>query len=171
MFYNAALLKILFIWATLNFTLCIGVAASESTFNLSGKVHITKITDGDSLRSNNLKIRLFGIDALELRQQCKDSLGRKWSCGIAARSKLQDLVSRAPYLYCALRDVDRYGRLVMKCFAGNTDIGEAMVKSGYALAYQQYALDYLNQEKEAQELGRGIWSSDFMPPWDWRKTQ
>ena len=37
--------------------------AYAATYDLSGHVNITKVSDGDSLRSGNLRIRLFGIDA------------------------------------------------------------------------------------------------------------
>ena len=32
-------------------------------FSLSGQIEVTRVSDGDSLRSGKLKIRLFGIDA------------------------------------------------------------------------------------------------------------
>ena len=38
---------------------------TDKKYSISGTVTITKINDGDSLRSGNLRIRLFGIDAPE----------------------------------------------------------------------------------------------------------
>jgi endonuclease YncB( thermonuclease family) len=163
-------LFVVFFWATASLSGAEGAAATETHFDLSGTVRVTKISDGDSVRSGSLRIRLFGIDAPEIKQQCQDQNGADWTCGIAARNKLQDLVSTSPYLTCNLRDVDRYGRLVMQCFAGATDIGAAMVEAGYALAYRRYAEDYHSQEQQAQKSRRGIWKGAFMPPWDWRKA-
>ena len=38
---------------------------SKAPFSISGNLKITHVSDGDSLRSGNLRIRLFGIDAPE----------------------------------------------------------------------------------------------------------
>ena len=69
-----------------------GTQATETTiapFALSGQVGVTRVTDGDSLRSGRLKIRLFGIDAPELKQQCETDDGSSWSCGLAARDAMR----------------------------------------------------------------------------------
>ena len=108
-------------------------------FDISGSVTITRVSDGDSLRSGKLRIRLFGIDAPEKKQQCTDADGTKWDCGTAAQKALTALVASASQLQCNLIDVDRYGRVVMRCFAGKTDLGAALVRAGLALAYRQYS--------------------------------
>ena len=43
--------------------LCALPAAAEQPFSLGGEITVTKVSDGDSLRSGRLKIRLHGIDA------------------------------------------------------------------------------------------------------------
>ena len=111
-------------------------------FSISGKVSITRISDGDSLRSGKLRIRLFSIDAPEKNQQCTNADGAKWACGETAQKMLEALVANAPYLQCDLIDTDRYGRAVMKCFAGETDLGAALVRAVLALAYRQYSSTY-----------------------------
>ena len=103
--------------------------ANANTFDLSGHVHITKVSDGDSMRSGDLRIRLFGIDAPELKQQCANQNGVLWGCGAAALRQLR-MIGANKDLRCNLRDVDKYGRLVMQCFNGSSDIGAAMVRSG-----------------------------------------
>ena len=40
-----------------------GAAFASSSYDLSGPVTVTKFSDGDSLRSGKLRIRIFGIDA------------------------------------------------------------------------------------------------------------
>ena len=141
------------------------VAAS---YDLSGHVHITKVSDGDSLRSGNLRIRLFGIDAPELKQQCSNQNGVLWGCGVAAQRQLDNLIGINRDLQCSLRDVDRYGRLVMQCFSGSTDIGAAMVQSGHALAYRNFSDLYTAEEKQARKARKGVWRGTFNPPWEWR---
>ena len=143
--------------------------ALTTNYDLSGRVHITKVSDGDSLRSGNLRIRLFGIDAPELRQKCADQNGVLWSCGAAARQQLNDLIGTSKDLQCNLRDVDRYGRLVMQCFSGSTDLGAAMVRSGHALAYRDFSDLYIAEEKQAKTALIGVWRGTFSPPWEWRR--
>ena len=140
-----------------------------ASFDLSGRVQITKVSDGDSLRSGTLRIRLFGIDAPELNQECKDQNGEIWGCGIAAHRQLVTLIGTKKELQCSLRDVDRYGRLIMQCFTGSTDIGAAMVQSGHALAYRHFSNLYITEEEQAKTALKGIWRGTFSPPWEWRR--
>ncbi|MGB1177552.1 MAG: thermonuclease family protein [Candidatus Puniceispirillaceae bacterium] len=143
-------------------------AATDRPFSLAGEVSVTKVSDGDSLRSGRLKIRLHGIDAPELKQNCTTSAGTSWPCGRAARDAMASIAMTAP-LRCDLMDVDRYGRLIMRCFAGKTDIARHLVTSGLALAYTRYSADYAADEAAARADGRGIWDGDFEAPWDWRR--
>ena len=145
-----------------------GPALAERPFSLGGEITVTKVSDGDSLRSGRLKIRLFGIDAPELKQDCIDTAGRDWPCGKAARARLAELVDGP--LQCELIDVDRYGRLVMRCRTGETDIAEALVAQGLALAYRRYATDYVAAEEAARAARAGVWGGEFTAPWDWRRA-
>ena len=140
-------------------------------FTISGSVTITRISDGDSLRSGKLRIRLFGIDAPEKKQQCTDADGAKWDCGTAAQKALTALVASAPQLQCDLIGVDRYGRVIMRCFAGKTDLGAALVQAGLALAYRQYSSIYSADEESAKAAKLGMWAGAFIAPWAWRQLQ
>ena len=55
------------------------------------------------------------------------------------------------------------------CTAAGKDIGEWMVRQGWALAYRRYSRDYVGQEEAAEAEDAGIWGSAFMAPWKWRK--
>jgi len=46
-----------------------------------------------------------------------------------------------------------------------------MVENGWAVAFRRYSLDYVGVEEEAKAVRRGIWSSGFVMPWDWRRGQ
>ena len=145
------------------------VAVAAPPYELSGEVRITNISDGDSLRSGNLRIRIFGIDAPELKQQCGEKNGISWKCGLAARRQLESLIGANKTLHCELRDVDHYGRLVMQCFHGNVDIGAEMVRSGYAFAYRSFSKIYEDAESQAKAAHQGIWRGSFTLPWKWRR--
>ena len=140
-------------------------------FTISRTVTITSVSDGDSLRSGKLRIRLFGIDAPEKNQQCTNADGDKWACGEAAQKMLEALVAKAPYLQCDLIDTDRYGRAVMTCFAGKTDLGAALVRAGLALAYRKYSSIYSADEDSAKTAKLGMWAGVFTAPWAWRRSQ
>ena len=71
-------------------------------------------------------------------------------------------------LACDPRDQDRYGRVIAVCMIGAIDIGEWMVKNGWATAYRRYSTDYVPAEEKARAEGRGIWSGSFENPEAWR---
>ena len=144
---------------------------SKAPFSISGNLRITHIIDGDSLRSGKLRIRLFGIDAPEKKQRCTNVDGQQWDCGIAAQKALNKLVESVPEISCDLIDVDRYSRLVMRCYAGKTDIAAALVKEGLALAYRQYSPFYSKDEDVAKITKAGMWRGSFTEPWKWRRTR
>jgi len=45
--------------------------------------------------------------------------------------------------------------LIMRCFAGGTDIAEHLVENGLALAYRRYSTDYVAAETIARDRGTG----------------
>ena len=123
------------------------------------------------MRSGELRIRLFGVDAPEIKQQCTKVDGRQWDCGVEAQKMLKQLVESAPKLSCELKAVDRYARLVMRCFSGKTDVAAALVRAGLALAYRQYSALYSEDENTAKITKAGMWSGSFTEPWTWRRTR
>src|SRR5512143_2646213 len=126
-----------------------------------------KVVDGDSLEIGSDRVRLFGIDAPEGRQDCLRN-GQAWRCGDDAAAKLRSLVQGAT-VRCLPRDTDEYGRSVAVCKNGNTDIHAEMVRAGLALAYRRYSSDYVDEETEARNAKRGLWAGEFTAPWDYRR--
>jgi endonuclease YncB( thermonuclease family) len=125
--------------------------------------------DGDSLRGSLGDIRLIGIDAPELFQECRDGEGRLWSCGREAHAFLRSLVSRGG-LSCEAQARDRYGRALSRCSVnGVDDIGEAMVRAGYAVAFM--STSHQATEADARAAKRGIWRGTFERPQDWRRRK
>ena len=126
--------------------------------------------DGDSLRAaNGNEYRIFGIDAPELKQSCKDANGKSWACGRAAKVKLTKLI-KGGGVACEVRDKDRFGRYVAVCSAaGVPDLGEALVRDGYAIDLgRKFGNPYASEEVEAKADKRGIWRGTFERPADWR---
>lgn len=127
------------------------------------------ITDGDTIRIGDIRIRLQGIDAPESGQSCEDAAGRLYPCGGRAANKLDALVGRQT-VACRRDDTDRYGRVVGTCEMLTTgdSLNAYMVRTGWALAYRQYATAYVADEAAAQEAKNGLWQGRFVPPWDYR---
>ena len=126
-------------------------------------------TDGDSLRSRGKDYRLVGIDAPELNQTCRDERGRNWACGREAHAHLRAFVGRGT-VNCASNSRDRYNRELGRCSAQDVaDLGEAMVRAGYAVDFMNGG--YRSAEAEARREKRGIWRGEFERPADYRKRQ
>ena len=135
--------------------------------NIKGRA---AIMDGDSFRLDGRIIRLYGIDAPEWRQTCKRTNGTRWNCGKAAGEKLRTLVANK-VVTCSVVDTDRYRRDVGRCTADRTDINDAMVRAGYALALRSITYAYVGAERDARSARRGVWAGSMTPPWKWRKAR
>jgi len=122
--------------------------------------------DGDSLRVGGYEVRLFGIDAPEAKQTCSRD-GQPWACGLASADQLATLVD-GRQVNCIAVGLDRYQRVVARCSVGSRELNRYMVATGYAVAYRRYALDYVSAEESAKATRRGIWSSKFEMPSQYR---
>lgn len=120
--------------------------------------------DGDTLDLAGTRVRLAGIDAPELHQDCQRD-GRPWPCGVAARQALAALL-RQGAVSCASSERDVYGRPVARCRIGDMDLSEHMVREELAVAYREPA--FATAEAEARGARRGIWAGTFTAPADWR---
>ena len=88
--------------------------------------------DGDSLALAGEDIRLFGIDAPESRQVCRDGAGRPYRCGRAAARALA-AATAGRTVACTRLERDRYHRQVALCTADGRDLGDTMVRAGHAV--------------------------------------
>ena len=120
------------------------------------------VVDGDTLRVAGRSIRLHGIDAPELRQDCGG-----WPAGEEARRALTAIVTARP-VECRRVTTDKYERIVAICRAAGEDIGETLVRSGMAWAYGTYSLRYLLPEWQAWFAGLGVHARDCASPSGWR---
>jgi len=53
------------------------------------------VTDGDSLSFGKERIRLFGIDAPEIKQICNDKFKKPYACGEEAKKNLDEFILSA----------------------------------------------------------------------------
>jgi len=125
--------------------------------------------DGDSLRKDGKDYRLHAIDAPELFQTCQRADGGSYDCGREARDELRRLTRNAT-VTCQVLDTDRYGRSVAECFAGKQSLNDAMVRSGWAIAYTRHGQDHAAAQDDARSARRGLWQGTFQTPEAWRSA-
>jgi endonuclease YncB( thermonuclease family) len=125
------------------------------------------VIDGDTIEIRGQRIRLFGIDAPEGRQTCTDAQGTTYRCGQKAAQALDYRISDG-VVTCEPKDRDRYGRIVAVCRAYGEDLSAWMAGLGWALAFRRYSMQYVPAEKLAERRKAGMWSGEFMPPWEFR---
>ena len=128
-----------------------------------------QVVDGDSLSVGGISVRLFGIDAPEGKQTC-DRDGARWACGEEAATRLKMLVG-SNRVECRGQGTDPYGRTVAVCWADGFELNETMVEQGWATAFRKYSSDYIPNEARAKAARRGIWSSNFALPEDYRLAE
>jgi endonuclease YncB( thermonuclease family) len=144
-------------------------AFAALVINASANAALVSVADGDSFRLNGERYRLQNIDAPELHQTCKDRSGRTWACGREARDQLRKLLNQQAFS-CEKISRDRFGRFVAVCDSGGRDIGETMIRNGWATAYKGRGQTsrYLIAENEARAARRGMWSGSFETPRQYR---
>jgi endonuclease YncB( thermonuclease family) len=127
-----------------------------------------RIVDGDTVEINNNMIRLLGIDAFEIKQECFKKDNTKYKCGEQSALILATIISSQP-VRCMAEKKDHYKRWLATCYIGKLDINENMVLYGYAFSYKSNK--YKTTEKKAKKIRAGAWSGEFTYPWEWRKSK
>ena len=128
-----------------------------------------RVTDGDTIRIKSERIRLHGIDAPELQQQCGTDAGELYQCGRSAAEKLREIIGNQP-VDCQIVERDRYNRIIGVCFnTSGKNLQSVLVESGWAVAYRRYSTHYIEEETAAREARRGLWRGSFTMPWIWRR--
>lgn len=136
------------------------------SISFADQIKIIKIYDGDTItaltsQKEKIKIRLYGIDAPELKQPF----------GKASKRHLIDLISNNS-LNINEKGKDKYGRTLAVLYNGDQDINAQMVIDGYAWAYDKFSKDYVAFQQNAQALKKGLWiDKNVVRPSDFRKLK
>lgn len=146
---------------------CLALAdatAKDVQQTVTGRV--VGVHDGDSitvLAAGNvqLKVRLEGIDAPELKQPFSQQ----------SKEALSGLVfGKAVVLHVTGKD--RYKRTLAVVVVDGVNVNLEMVKRGLAWRYDKYSKDtaLLAAQEAARKERRGLWRDpEPVPPWEWRK--
>jgi endonuclease YncB( thermonuclease family) len=134
-----------------------------------------QVIDGDTLQSGGDIVQLYGIDAPELGQLCQRE-GKPWQCGVEAAFSLQKLIAMSgTAVICedwhdATADAGPTGEPLRVCQLGrDQELGLSMLRNGYAVPLPGSFPYYGQIAQQAEETGLGLWSSEFMMPWEWRE--
>ena len=135
---------------------------AKVTFNAT----VTRVLDGDTIYvkdalGDRQKIRLFGIDAPEIRQRDGAASGRYLAVRIGGQA-----VTVVPY------DVDQYDRQVAMVYDEyGQNMNEEMIRLGLAWVYRKYAKNPSWNVLEAEAKGSriGLWRRPRpIAPWRYR---
>ncbi|WP_349253730.1 thermonuclease family protein [Bradyrhizobium sp. CB82] len=90
------------------------------------------VIDGDTIEVHGQRIRLWGIDAPESDQLCRNDDSKLYQCGRAAATALAGLLwaIKRP-VTCSPVDRDQYGRTIAACSLGTPgpDIGHCLSRT------------------------------------------
>ena len=125
------------------------------------------VTDGDTIRIGEERIRFSGIDAPEIKQTCIYQ-EIEFNCGEFSKDLLTKKIG-SQEINCIRESKDQYGRTLAECFIGKESLSSYLVLKGYAFAYRKYSDKFIADEEYAQSKGNGMWSMEFLFPWDYRR--
>ena len=127
------------------------------------------VIDGDTIRVARRTIRLSGLDAPELDQVAKHEHGYWYDQGQRVKSELIRVLG-GKHVKVVVEGTDKYGRVLGTVLYENKDVGEWLVRKGYAIA--AYGEQYKHVEAEARRARRGMWGhTEMYDPRAWRHRE
>ena len=150
----------------ISFLLCILSlpALAESRTAIIGAI---QVIDGETLEIQNQRIKLWGVDAPELNQTCKNGQDAGYDCGKEAASALSQWLTELQPVRCEPRGNDNSGNTIAICYTSTgDDIAGWMVRNGYAIDWPKYSNGFYGvSEKQAQSNKSGVWQHNEAAPW------
>lgn len=143
------------------------VAMADAS-TISGKV--SNVHDADSITLSGTQIRLQGIDAPELSQDCIDREELEYPCGKFAASLLREMIL-GKTVRCEISGIDSYQRSLATCYRGGVNINQYLVAQGWATAYKKYDRRYIDMERLAKRNKKGLWQGSFVSPEEFRAAR
>lgn len=127
---------------------------------------VIKVYDGDTMTLQNgedkLRVRFFGIDAPELKQEY----------GKESREHLLKMCPLGSKAELSIKETDKYNRLVAIINCNGYNLNKEQVAKGYAWAYTDYSFAYYTNQFNAKMKKLGLWEQDNpIEPKEWRRLQ
>ncbi|MBP6013514.1 MAG: thermonuclease family protein [Alphaproteobacteria bacterium] len=130
------------------------------------------VISGDLLTIRGTPFYLRDVDSFELGQTCWMEKRDVGDCGAKAKESLQLLVA-GTLVTCIAPNGTKYGGVIAMCMTDKgVDIGEEMVRRGWALVRPDLAGGDAKKlceiEAEAKKFQRGVWKYRFALPYLYR---
>lgn len=155
---------------------CTGAATPSAEERSTATDQVTakgRAIDGDTV---SIDVRLFGADAFEKRQLCRNGDGC-WQCGKAAQDYASRLL-KGGNATITMTGKQSYGRPVGTVAVGGQDLGETMIEAGFALpatdflkADPERATRYVAAYDRAVSRHAGAHAGFFIEPARWRRGE
>ena len=168
------------------FLLSLIIIFKTSTFAVASEsiVGAAEAISGDTIRIDNEYIKLANTIALPTDAICKDSLYGNFRCGVVSREKLASFLEEE-IVDCIVYRWNDDGKKVADCkvVSSGNQLGNLMVLSGWSLVRwfdrdqrlkpmvcsmpecQNVSPKLFELEAEAIKNNRGLWNTQFDPPW------
>lgn len=165
-------LPLIFLAASIaaGFSIALASAAS-ATERRATYVGRARVVDGDTLAIGNDRLRLWGVDAPEIRQQCLRN-GQAFLCGEHVAEALRTYIGR-DHVRCDFRDwnparaLDHDDRAVVRCTVRGVDLADWLTSRGLAVPY--FVGNYRSSAMRACEARLGLWAGSFARPSSYRR--
>ena len=131
---------------------------------LTTQAYVSKVIDGDTITAiingrYKITVRLYGIDAPELKQEY----------GLVSKQILSNTILHKNVII-KFNSTDRYNRILGIVYFNNIDINKALVANGYAWCYNKYSTKYCPDQKYAMQNKLGLWNGgNIIKPDSFRK--
>lgn len=113
---------------------------------------VASVIDGDTIEVHGARVRLSGFDSPERGARCSGE-----NVYQRAANELDRFIAGRT-VQCVSSGTDRYERTVATCSVAGTDLGDHLVREGWARDWPRYSHGaYAGAEQEARQARRGLW--------------
>lgn len=110
-------------------------------------------------------VRLYGVLAPALSQECQVAGDETWRCGLASAAALLQAVKDRE-VDCRGNSNNADGELIAICFIAGRSVNQFMIELGWAEADRSVTSMFNDIEAEARADRRGLWNSDYLSATD-----
>lgn len=125
------------------------------------KLQRPKVIDAGTLGTEDLLVRIAHISPLKPDETCVSRVGGTWPCGARARTALRGLI-RMFTIVCQKTEDLGPRQIAATCMRRKTDIGEWLVRYGWADPAENAPQNYLELAAEAKKNKRGKWQAEWL---------
>ncbi len=158
-------MEILAVFGIAAIVIVVAVSSTKRLPNtITGRAYVI---DGDTIRVSRYTVRLSGLDAPEVDQRAAHQHGYWFNQGKRVKSSLIGAIG-GKTVSVRVEGSDKYNRIVGTVMCDGKDVGEWLVRNGYAVA--AFSDQYIHVEREARRARRGMWGhARIYHPAAWRR--